>query len=111
MSLCSLTSFFTTYMFLIQGDFVLGKRHGQGVYNYSDGGRYEGTWVDDRIEGTGTSYYANKNVYEGQVDVRNFKQIYCFNGVICYFNLEFHSPLLHAVARRSHHWGRHTDLR
>ena len=47
----------------------MGKRHGQGVYNYSDGGRYEGTWVDDRIEGTGTSYYANKNVYEGQVDV------------------------------------------
>ena len=68
-------------MFLIQGDFVMGKRHGQGVYNYSDGGRYEGTWVDDRIEGTGTSYYANKNVYEGQVNVRNFKQIYCFNGV------------------------------
>ena len=47
----------------------MGKRHGQGVYHYADGGRYEGTWVDDRIEGTGTSYYANKNVYEGQVDI------------------------------------------
>ena len=53
----------------------MGKRHGQGVYNYSDGGRYEGTWVNDCIEGTGTSYYANKNVYEGQVHVKNLKQI------------------------------------
>jgi hypothetical protein len=42
-----------------------GKRHGFGIYNYLDGGRFEGEWVDDRIQGKGKSVYANGNVYEG----------------------------------------------
>jgi hypothetical protein len=29
-------------------------------------GRYEGEWVDDRIQGRGKSIYANGNVYEGE---------------------------------------------
>ena len=44
---------------------MYGKRHGSGVYFYLDGGRYDGEWVDDRIQGRGKSIYANSNVYEG----------------------------------------------
>src|SRR5262249_9050391 len=36
---------------------VYGKRHGQGAYYYLDGGRYEGEWQDDRIQGKGKSVY------------------------------------------------------
>ena len=36
-----------------------------GSYFYLDGGRYEGEWVDDKINGKGKSIYANNNVYEG----------------------------------------------
>ena len=42
-----------------------GKRHGFGKYQYLDGGRFEGEWVDDRIQGKGKSIYANGNVYDG----------------------------------------------
>lgn len=37
-----------------------------GTYHYLDGSRYEGSWIDDRIEGKGTSYYANGNVFTGE---------------------------------------------
>lgn len=46
---------------------MFGKRHGFGKYHYGDGGRYEGEWVDDKIDGKGKSVYANGNVYEGDV--------------------------------------------
>jgi hypothetical protein len=45
---------------------VYGKRHGYGAYFYLDGGRYEGEWVDDRIQGKGKSVYANGNVSGGR---------------------------------------------
>ena len=45
---------------------VYGKRHGFGVYTYLDGGRYEGEWVEDRIQGKGKSVYSNGNVYDGE---------------------------------------------
>lgn len=71
---------------------MFGKRHGKGAYHYADGGRYEvrggdearralvggaptpiggsarqGEWVDDQIHGSGKSFYANGNVYDGEV--------------------------------------------
>ena len=36
-----------------EGDFVDGKRHGNGVYTSKKGDRYEGEWKNDRREGYG----------------------------------------------------------
>ena len=36
-----------------EGDWVHGKRHGQGTYTYADGSVYTGQWDNDRIHGTG----------------------------------------------------------
>ena len=32
-----------------QGTWVYGKRHGNGSYDYHDGGKYDGEWVDDKV--------------------------------------------------------------
>jgi hypothetical protein len=34
----------------VQGDWVYGKRHGNGVYNYHDGGKYDGEWLEDKVQ-------------------------------------------------------------
>ena len=31
------------------GEWVYGKRHGNGSYTYHDGGKYDGEWVDDKV--------------------------------------------------------------
>lgn len=36
-----------------EGDWVHGKRHGQGTYTYADGSVYTGQWDNDRIHGKG----------------------------------------------------------
>lgn len=33
---------------LFTGNFLNGKKHGNGVYNYSSGGKYEGAWAEDK---------------------------------------------------------------
>jgi hypothetical protein len=41
-------------------------KHGIGRLVYSDGGYYEGKWVNDSMEGYGQLYYSNGNLaYEG----------------------------------------------
>lgn len=34
------------------GEFSAGELHGQGVMNYADGSTYEGTWADNKREGS-----------------------------------------------------------
>lgn len=33
-----------------EGEFLAGKRHGNGVYTSVNGSRYEGAWKDDQSE-------------------------------------------------------------
>ena len=42
-----------------------GERHGMGVYNFSDGGVYEGEWRHNLQEGYGAMRYASGSLYEG----------------------------------------------
>lgn len=43
-----------------------GKPHGRGVCVYSDGGRYEGDWVEGKREGKGRMTWADGRMYNGQ---------------------------------------------
>ena len=37
-----------------------------GRYHYSDGGVYDGDWLDGRMNGKGTYTFPNGNLYEGR---------------------------------------------
>ncbi len=52
-------------IFFIKGNFLNGKKHGNGVYHYKTGGKYKGEWIEDRKQGYGIMDYANKDKYEG----------------------------------------------
>lgn len=39
--------------------------HGQGVYTWKDGRRYEGEYLDDKKHGFGTYFWADGRKYEG----------------------------------------------
>ena len=44
-----------------------GKRHGKGKFYYQDGGRYDGNWVENKMNGFGVLYYQSDRVaYEGE---------------------------------------------
>ena len=49
-----------------EGEFKNGLRHGQGKYTMPDGFIYEGTWLDDQIQGAGVARYPTGQIYEGQ---------------------------------------------
>lgn len=51
----------------LQGNFVDGKRHGEGTYTYASGKIHEGNYVNGKREGLG-KYMDDEGVYEG-----NFK--------------------------------------
>ena len=36
-----------------------GLRHGKGTFNYKEGGRYEGEWSKNKMNGKGTLFYPN----------------------------------------------------
>lgn len=48
--------------------YKVGKyRHGFGTFYYSDGGKYCGEWVKNKMQGRGVLYYKNlKIAYEGE---------------------------------------------
>ena len=46
--------------------------HGQGVYYFQDGSRYEGPLVNGTFEGWGTYYKADGSYYQGQFRNDNF---------------------------------------
>lgn len=40
--------------------------HGQGVYTWADGRKYEGNYIDDKKDGYGTYRWADGREYAGQ---------------------------------------------
>ena len=50
------------------GEFKKGtlKRHGRGLFIWTDGEFYMGYWANDKREGKGTNTYSNGNIYEGE---------------------------------------------
>jgi hypothetical protein len=42
-----------------------GRRHGQGVYTFAEGVRYEGGWEQGKMHGKGVCTYADGSRYEG----------------------------------------------
>ena len=47
------------------GDFQGGKRHGKGSFTWPDGRKYEGDWVNDIREGHGTMTHGSGHTWEG----------------------------------------------
>lgn len=48
------------------GGFRAGLRHGLGEMQYGKGVRYHGHWAGGKRSGQGTMYYANKDIYTGE---------------------------------------------
>ena len=48
------------------GQLVNGKRHGNGVMEYTNGDKYDGEWKDDLRSGKGVYSYANGDRYDGE---------------------------------------------
>ena len=48
------------------GDWVENKICGLGIYQWTDGRRYEGEWNDNNMEGFGLYHWADGRVYQGQ---------------------------------------------
>lgn len=44
----------------------MNLKHGQGVFYYPDGSKYEGSWVDDQRQGHGVYTYPNGDTYDGE---------------------------------------------
>lgn len=49
-----------------EGEWVDGKMQGRGTYQYSDGSVYDGGWVGGKMQGKGVFVYPNGNRYEGE---------------------------------------------
>ena len=48
------------------GEFKAGRKHGQGVKTWPSGDRYEGGFVEDRREGTGTYAWGPRSPWAGE---------------------------------------------
>ena len=44
----------------------MGKKEGEGEYNWSNGCKYVGNWFDNKINGKGIYYYNDGRIYEGE---------------------------------------------
>ena len=67
------------------GEYMDGKRNGQGTYTYPDGAKYVGEFKDSKRNGQGTYTFANGNKYVGEYmdDKRNGQGTsYAANGSI-----------------------------
>ncbi|CAF4768297.1 unnamed protein product [Rotaria socialis] len=51
---------------LSNGEYIKNKRHGQGIFYYPDGSKYEGEWNDNVRDGHGIYTYPNNDTYEGE---------------------------------------------
>ena len=50
------------------GQWFQDQQHGQGVYYFANGNRYDGLWYKDYQQGQGTMYYYNGDKYIGNWD-------------------------------------------
>jgi len=58
---------FTSYAFSQQKGCITGDcDNGYGTYSYSNGDKYTGDWVNQKMHGNGAYYYKNGDVYKGQ---------------------------------------------
>lgn len=48
------------------GEFENERASGYGVYNHSNGSKYEGAWLDDSQHGTGIECWIDKSIYKGE---------------------------------------------
>lgn len=48
-----------------EGSLLAGKKHGKGIFTWRNGQRYEGEWANDMINGRGGLHYTNGDRYEG----------------------------------------------
>jgi hypothetical protein len=51
---------------IYRGEVVCGERHGQGVFIWNDGSKYEGNWSNDKCNGFGRYISCCGDVYIGQ---------------------------------------------
>lgn len=49
-----------------RGSWKNNKMEGQGIFQWPDGRQYEGNYVDDKKEGHGTFHWPDGRKYEGQ---------------------------------------------
>lgn len=47
------------------GEWRKNKRHGKGKYDFMNGDTYDGSWVNDRMEGQGIYIYGSKSKWNG----------------------------------------------
>ena len=50
----------------IEGEWKDGKKHGQGILNWSNGNKYEGEWKSGKKHGQGTYTWTNGDRYVGE---------------------------------------------
>ena len=62
------------YSGIYDGEFMNGKRNGQGAFSFEDGAVYRGQWKNDNFHGQGTFYSANGDEFRGEY--RNGKTVY-----------------------------------
>lgn len=55
--------FMMVLTFIYLGNFLNGKKHGDGIYHYKSGGKYKGEWIEDRKQGYGIMEYTNKDKF------------------------------------------------
>ena len=55
-----------------EGEYVDGKKNGQGKYVWPDASYYQGTWLENKINGYVFSTYIPKGEYSW-IDGRSFK--------------------------------------
>ena len=51
--LTSIRMFTKVFFVFILGNFLNGKKHGDGIYHYKTGGKYKGEWIEDKKQGYG----------------------------------------------------------
>jgi len=49
-----------------EGEWLMGRRHGQGTLTRTDGSSYTGSWVNDEQDGEGHATDASGNVFQGR---------------------------------------------
>ena len=47
------------------GHYKKGKKHGDGIYEWKNGDKYEGEFKNDMKDGKGIYYYSNGDIYDG----------------------------------------------